>query len=82
MSTLHLCWRTKLQGRLGVTEKASSKKRTKTLGGLSGKLLAVASEYRFAVYKKLIAKRRGKMSGKDSPMRFGAYDAASVDKRK
>lgn len=43
-----------------------SKERPKTPRGLSGKLLAVEPEYRFAVYKKLIAKRRGKVSGKGS----------------
>lgn len=52
-----------------------AKKRTKTPGGLSGKLLAVEPEYRFAVYKKLIAKRRGKVSGKGSPILPGSYES-------
>jgi hypothetical protein len=52
-----------------------SKERPKTPGGLSGKLLAVEPEYRFAVYKKLIAKRRGKVSGKGSPMLPGSYES-------
>jgi hypothetical protein len=56
-------------------ENAMSKERPKTPGGLSGKLLAVEPEYRFAVYKKLIAKRRGKVSGKGSPMLPGSYES-------
>lgn len=52
-----------------------AKKRTKTPGGLSGKLLAVEPEYRFAVYKKLIEKRRGKGSGKGSPILPGSYES-------
>lgn len=52
-----------------------SEKRPKRSGGLSGKLLAVEPEYRFAVYKKLIAKRRGKATGKGSPMLPGSYES-------
>lgn len=51
------------------------KDRPKTPGRLSGKLLAVEPEYRFAVYKKLIAKRRGKVSGKGSPVLLGSYES-------
>lgn len=51
-----------------------SKKGPKKAGGLSGKLLAVEPEYRFAVYKKLIAKRRAKVSGKGSPVLPGSYE--------
>jgi len=52
-----------------------SEKRPKTAGGLSRRLLAVEPEYRFAVYKKLIAKRRGKGTGKGSPMLPGSYES-------
>jgi len=52
-----------------------SEKRPKRSGGLSGKLLAVEPEYRFAVYKKLIGKRRGKATGKGSPMLPGSYES-------
>ena len=51
-----------------------SKKALKLPRGLSGKLLAVEPEYRFAVYKNLIAKQRGKLSGKGSPMLSGSYE--------
>jgi hypothetical protein len=52
-----------------------SKKSPKSPRELSGKLLAVAPEYRFAVYKKLIAKRRTKVSGKGSPILPGSYES-------
>lgn len=52
-----------------------SKKRPKRPGGLIRKLLAVEPEYRFAVYKKLIAIRRGKVSGKGSPVLPGSYES-------
>ena len=52
-----------------------SEKRSKGSGGLSRKLLAVEPEYRFAVYKKLVAKRRPKVSGKGSPMVPGSYES-------
>jgi len=55
-----------------------SKKSPKPPKGLSGKLLAVEPEYRFAVYKKLIAIRRDKMSGKGSPMLPGSYDSGET----
>lgn len=51
-----------------------SEKRPKGAGGLSRKLLAVEPEYRFAVYKKLTAKRRAKVGGKGSPMLPGSYE--------
>jgi hypothetical protein len=52
-----------------------SKTRPKRPGGLSGKLLAVEPEYRFAVYKKLIAKRRGKVVGKGFSVLPGSYES-------
>lgn len=56
-------------------ENSVLKKRKKKPGGLSRKLLAVEPEYRFAVYKKLIAKRRGKVRGKGSPVLLGSYES-------
>ena len=43
-------------------------------GGLTGKLLAVDPEYRFAVYKRLVAKRRGKVSNRGSPVLAGSFE--------
>ncbi len=52
-----------------------SEKPQKGAGALSRKLLAVEPEYRFAVYKKLMVKRRGKVTGKGSPMLPGSYES-------
>lgn len=49
-------------------------KREKPPGGLTGKLLAVAPEYRFAVYKQLQAKRRAKKSTGGSPVLPGSFE--------
>ncbi|WP_343741660.1 hypothetical protein [Herbaspirillum huttiense] len=49
-------------------------KHLKKSGGLSGKLLAVAPEYRFAVYKQLEAKRRAKKPQKGSPVLPGSFE--------
>jgi hypothetical protein len=59
-----------------------SEKCPKRSGGLSGKLLAVETEFRFAVYKNLIAKRRGKLSGKGSRFSLVGMKAASTDEGK
>jgi hypothetical protein len=42
--------------------------------GLTGKLLAVEPEYRHALYKKIMAKRRGKTVSKGSPMLPGSFE--------
>lgn len=57
-----------------IEEKAMSKKGHEKSGGLRAKLLAVEPEYRFAVYKKLMAKRRSKVSGKGTPILPGSYE--------
>lgn len=43
-------------------------------GGLAGKLLAVEPEYRHALYKKIMAKRRGKVAIEGSPMLPGSFE--------
>lgn len=42
--------------------------------GLAGKLLAVEPEYRHALYKKIMAKRRSKTVRKGSPMLPGSFE--------
>lgn len=43
-------------------------------GGLTGKLLAVEPEYRFAVYKKILARRAAKSPRKGSPTVSGSFE--------
>jgi hypothetical protein len=45
-------------------------------GGVAGKLLAVLPEYRFAVYKKILAKRRGKVPKRGSPVVSGSFESS------
>jgi predicted acetyltransferase len=49
-------------------------KRKKKVGGLTGKLLAVAPEYRFGLYKQLQLKKLRKHSKKGSPVLSGSYE--------
>jgi hypothetical protein len=49
--------------------------RPKKPGGMTGKLLAVEPEYRFAVYKKLVAKRRNKKARSGSPALSGSFES-------
>lgn len=42
--------------------------------GLAGKLLAVEPEYRHALYKKIIAKRRSKTVSRGSSMLPGSFE--------
>jgi len=49
-------------------------KRKKKSGGLTGKLLAVEPEYRFAMYKKLTSQPRGKKAGRGSPVLSGSFE--------
>lgn len=49
-------------------------KRKKISGGMTGKLLAVEPEYRFAVYKKLTSQRRVKKAGHGSPVLSGSFE--------
>lgn len=42
--------------------------------GLAGKLVAVEPEYRYALYKKIMTKRRGKTVSKGSPMLSGSFE--------
>lgn len=44
-------------------------------GGMTGKLLAVEPEYRFAVYKKLVAKRRSQKARSGSPVLSGSFES-------
>lgn len=47
----------------------------KPKGGMAGKLEAVAPEYRFAVYRQLLAKRRAKGARKaGSPVLPGSFE--------
>ena len=50
------------------------KPQKKRLRGLAGKLLAVEPEYRYALYKNIIAKHRGKTVSKGSPMLPGSFE--------
>jgi hypothetical protein len=52
------------------------KKGAKSSRSLSGKLLSVEPEYRFAVYKKLVAKRQRKASSKGSPILPGSFESS------
>jgi hypothetical protein len=49
-------------------------KRAKKPRSLSGKLMAVEPEYRFAVYKRLTSSQRGKKSGRGSPVLSGSFE--------
>jgi len=42
--------------------------------GLKQRLMAVAPEYRFAVYKKLTSQQRSKKSGRGSPVLSGSFE--------
>ena len=52
-----------------------SSKRNRKPGGLTGKLLAVEPDYRFAVYKKLTIKSREKKAGRGSPVLQGPFES-------
>lgn len=51
-----------------------SKIPTKNPGGMTGKLLSVEPEYRHSLYKKILAKRRGKSVSKGSPVLQGSFE--------
>lgn len=61
-------------GQLLTRKTLMSSKRNRTPGGLTGKLLAVEPEYRFAVYKKLTIKSRAKKAGQGSPVLQGSFE--------
>ena len=51
-----------------------SAKHSKKPGRMTGKLLSVEPEYRFAVYKKLTAKRRITKVSSGSPVLSGSFE--------
>jgi hypothetical protein len=44
-------------------------------GGVAGKLMAVLPVYRFAVHKKILAKRRGKSTKRGCPVVSGSFES-------